>query len=724
MQPASLCVSASARALFAACLLVVLGCGRGRGAAPAVSAATAASPPLAKQYPHAVLAPFGTRSDPYYWLRDDTRKMPEVLGYLQAENSYADALLGAQAPARQVLFDEMVGRLPEADVSAPVRDHGYDYFTRYVRGGEHPLLTRRGPREDALEEVLLDGNQRARGRPYFRLGKSEISDDATLLAWSEDVVGRSLHVVHFKDLRTGALLPDELSSADDAIAWAADGKTLVYIEKDPETLLGVRVKAHVLGSPVSADRTLYEETDHAYFLGVSRSPSRRFIFIHASSTLSDEQLVADAMDPALAFHPVVPRSPDHLYEAEDHGDTFIVRTNRGAPNYRIVALPMGETDLARATELVPEPTAGLIESFAVFDEALAYEARQDGQLRVCTRAFRDGAVRCPSHAEPVYTERLGDNVDPSLDYVQVRYSSLTTPESVYHEDLRTGVRVLVKREEVRGGFDPAGLVSERLWVQARDGTAVPVSLVYQKGHVHDGKSALYLTGYGAYGLSEDPMFSSTRLSLLERGVVFGIAHVRGGQELGRAWYDAGRVAQKAHTFTDFIDVTTALLAHGVAHPERVAARGASAGGLLIGAVANMAPEKYRVMVAHVPFVDIVTTMLDDSIPLTTNEYDEWGNPAEQAAYARMLSYSPYDNVAARSYPALYVSAGLWDSQVQYYEPAKWVAKLRALKTDAHPLVLRTNMEAGHSGRSGRFARRRELAEEYAFVLSELGVAVR
>jgi oligopeptidase B len=724
MQPAFLPVQAPARVLLAVWFSILVGCGRNTGPLVNAGDGTVVRPPMAQQRPHAVVAPSGTRVDPYYWLRDDTRETTEVLGYLNAENAYADALLANQAPAREVLYAEMVGRLPEADISAPVRAHGYDYFTRYMRGGEHPVLTRRGPNPDALEEVLLDGNQRAQGQPYFRLGQAEVSDDATLLAWSEDVVGRSMHVVHFKDLRTGALLSDELSSADDAIAWAADGKTLLYIEKDPETLLGVRVKAHVLGSAASSDRTLYEEADHAFFLSVSRSPSRRFLFVQASSTLSDEQLVADAKDPSLVFRPILARSSDHLYEAEDHGDAFIVRTNQGAPNYRIVALPMGETDLAQATELVAEPAAGLIESMAVFDDALAFEARVDGLLRVCTRAFRDGGVRCNAHAEPVYTERLGDNEDPSLGYVQVRYSSLTTPESVYHQDLSTGARVLVKRDEVRGGFDPAALVSERLLVRARDGVAVPVSLVYRKGHVHDGSAALYLTGYGAYGLSEDPVFSSTRLSLLERGVVFGIAHVRGGQELGRAWYEAGRVEQKAHTFTDFIDVTAALVAQGVAHPGRVAARGASAGGLLIGAVANMAPEKYRVLVAHVPFVDVVTTMLDDSIPLTTNEYDEWGNPAEQAAYARMLSYSPYDNVAARSYPALYVSAGLWDSQVQYYEPAKWVAKLRANKTDAQPLVLRTNMEAGHSGRSGRFARRRELAEELAFVLGELGVPVR
>jgi len=687
---------------------------------PAHEGTGAMSAPVARRIPHRVSAPGGVRDDPYHWLRDDTRSSPEVLAYLKAENAYTDALLAPLAADREALYAEMVSRLPPDDASAPVTDHGFVYGSRYVAGGEYPVLSRR-PVAGGPEQLLLDGNALAAHLPYFHLGDYAVSDDGALLVYAADEVGRSEYVIRVKDLASGALLPDTLRGADDSVAFSADGRSILYIEKDPETLLGVRVKRHRLGTDVQRDELLYEEKDHAFFLSLARSPSRRFLFIHAASTLSDEQLVADARDPALAFRPILPRAPEHKYGAEEHGDAWIVRSNLGAPNFRIVSLPMGHTSLATAEELVPEPRAGLIEDMAVFERALAYEARSDGQKRVLVRSFADGHVHGFAHDEQVYTESLDDNRDPSLDYVSLRFSSFTTPDSVIHGALADGTQTLVKRDAVRGGYDPALYASERLSVAARDGTEVPVSLMYLRTHRHDGQAPLYLTGYGAYGISEDPEFSSARLSLVSRGVVFAIAHVRGGEELGRAWYDAGRLAQKPHTFTDFIDVTRALGERGVAAPGRVAARGASAGGLLIGAVANTAPELYRVMVAHVPFVDVVTTMLDPSIPLTTNEYDEWGNPAEKRWYDVMLGYSPYDNVRAQAYPALFVTTGLWDSQVQYYEPAKWVAKLRATKTDAHPLLLRTNMDAGHAGRSGRFTRRRELAEEYAFVLSQLGV---
>lgn len=672
--------------------------------------------------PRVVHAQGGDRVDPYYWLRDDARNAPEVLAHLRAENAYTDAQLAPLARARAALYAEMVGRMPEEDASAPVIDHGYAYTTRYVRGGEQPLVTRRALPNGA-EQTLIDGNALARRTPYFELGDYAVSDDGRVLAYTVDEQGRGEFVLRLRDLALGADLPDELRGIEPSLALSADGSALVYIEKDPATLLGSRVKLHRLGTARAADRLLYEEADRAFFLGLSKSPSRRFVIVQASSTEADETLVADATDPALPLAPVIPRSDRHKYEVGDRGPSWIVRTNLGAPNFRIVELARGERDLGRARELVPEPARGGIEGMAVLDQALAYEERREGLVRVRVRRFEDGLLLPGPDLDAASTERLDELRDPGRARVAVRQTGFVLPDAVVDRDLVAGTDSLVKRDEVRGGFDPARFRSERLEIAARDGAAVPVTLLMRRDHVHDGSAPLYLTGYGAYGISEDPEFSSARLSLVERGVVFAVAHVRGGQELGRAWYDAGRLAHKQRTFDDFVDVARALVARGVADPARLAARGASAGGLLIGAVANQAPNLFKVLVAHVPFVDVVTTMLDPSIPLTTNEYEEWGNPEAPRWYEIMLAYSPYDNVRAQAYPAMYVSTGLWDPRVQYYEPAKWVAKLRATKTDDRPLVLRVNMDAGHGGRSGRFAHRHELAEEYAFVLRELGVAL-
>lgn len=682
------------------------------------------TPPRAAQRPHVVRGPAGERVDEYYWLRDDAREAPDVLAHLRAENAYKDAVLAPLRPGQRLLYEELVARMPQDDAGVPVLENGYWYNQRYVAGGEQPIYVRQKGELHAPEEVLLDGNVLAKGHGFFRISSHEVSDDGRMLAWAEDRVGRRQHVVRFKDLASGKVLPDQIENAEAALAWANDHQTLLYIEKHPETLLGYRVRKHRLGSDPALDPVVYEEKDPAFYLSLWKSRSGRFLHIYAGSTLSSEQWVADASDAALDFRVLMPRQRDHEYLAEDHGANWVVRSNAQAPNFRIVEVPMAQVAVRTAwRELVPHPPAGFVENFAVFHDFLAYEARTGGLRRVFTRAWQGSESRALALPEVTSTALLGDNREVDTNLLRYTYSSLTTPDSIYDYDVATGQSTLRKREVVLGNFESSNYASAYLKAQARDGSLVPVSVVYRKGVALDGTAPLYLVAYGAYGASYDPEFSSARLSLLDRGVVFAIAHVRGGQELGRAWYEQGKLLHKRNTFTDFIDVTDFLVRAGYAAEGRVVARGASAGGLLMGAIANLAPEKYRAIVAHVPFVDVVTTMLDESIPLTTNEFDEWGNPKETPYYEAMLAYSPYDNVKAQAYPSMFVTTGLWDSQVQYFEPAKWVARLRAKKTDTHPLVLRVNMEAGHGGKSGRFVRQEELAEEYAFVFDRLGITL-
>ncbi len=690
-----------------------------------LAAPTQESTPHAQARPHRIESPAGTRDDEFYWLRDDARSAPEVLAYIAAENAYTEARLAPLKASEELLFREIVTRIPQEDASPPVRDHGYLYSTRFVAGGEYPVHTRRRDQAGAPEQVLLDGNELAKGHGYYRIGGYEVSSDERVLAWAEDIVGRGQYRIRFKDLESGALLADAIENVEPSLAWAEGDLTLLYIEKDPDTLLGSRVRKHRLGTRAADDALVYEERDHAFYLSVWKSRSRRYLSLSAQSTVSSEQWLTRADDPALAFRVLVPRARDHEYLAEDFGDQLVLRSNEGAPNFRIVSAPLAEpARRERWRELVPEPRAGLVEDLAVFRDFLAYAARADGVLRVYVRVWRDGRVQRIELPETSSTARLDDNREVESDRVRFAYTSLTTPDSIYDYHVASGERTLLKRDPVIGGFHSEDYASERLQVKAHDGALVPVSLVYRKGVARDGRAPLFQFGYGSYGASEDPEFDRARLSLLDRGVVFAIAHVRGGQELGRAWYDQGRLLHKRNTFTDFIDVTDALVAQGYAARDRVVARGASAGGLLMGAVANLAPEKYRAIVADVPFVDVVTTMLDPTIPLTTNEFDEWGDPRQTVYYQYMLSYSPYDNVRAQAYPALFVTTGLWDSQVQYYEPLKWVARLRARKTDAHPLLLRINMEAGHGGRSGRFVHQEQLAQEYAFLLDQLRIPVR
>ncbi|MBI3818898.1 MAG: S9 family peptidase [Planctomycetes bacterium] len=682
------------------------------------------APPVAESRQYEVPSPNGAREDKYYWLRDDTRKDAAMLAYLNAENTYKDAMLAPVRADQKLLFDEIVARIKQDDSTVPMRRNGYYYYSRFEKGGEYPVYARKRGSVDAPEQVLLDGPAMAKGLGFFQVGDYQVSPDNKLIAWAEDSVGRRQYVLKIKNLETGEMLKDQIANIESDTAWANDNKTILYIEKDAQTLLGYRVRKHVLGTDPAADPVVYEEKDHAFYMGVERSRSNRYLYIGLRSTVSSEQWCASLDDPELKFNIILPRERDHEYEAEDFGDRWVVRTNYQAKNFRIVGAPMANiTDRSAWRDIVAHRDDAFVQDFSVFKNYLAISERSGGLRNVRLKRWSDGHDSVIRADEPAYTSFLRDNPETETDVVRYYYTSLTTPGTTYDYDMNTGKRTMLKRDPVLGEFSPDNYTSEFVQATARDGVKVPVSIVYRKGFKRNGAAALYQYGYGSYGSSTDPAFSSSRLSLLDRGVVFAIAHIRGGQEMGRKWYEDGKLLNKVHTFTDFIDVTDFLVREKYAAPGRVVAMGGSAGGLLVGAVMNMAPDRYKAIAAHVPFVDVVTTMLDESIPLTTNEFDEWGNPKEKKYYDYMLSYSPYDHVVKQAYPATLVTTGLWDSQVQYFEPAKWVAKLRAMKTDHNPLIFRVNMEAGHGGKSGRFQRQEETAEEFAFLLDQAGVKV-
>jgi len=660
--------------------------------------------------------------DPYYWLRDDERTNPQVLAYLAAENAYREQVLRAGKPFENALYAEMIARLKQDDSSVPYLRRGYWYNTRFEPGKEHPIFARRKDSPQGAEEILLDVNELAASHDYYRIGALEVSPDSNWLAFCEDTVGRRQFNLRFKNLRSGEILDAAIADVESDLAWANDNRTILYVAKDPETLLGLYVKKHRVGQPRQHDTLAFEQTDKSFYTGVSKSKSEHFIFIHMESTVSSEWRYAHADDPALEFKTFLPHERDHEYQLEHLGDDFIVRTNWQARNFRLMRVPIGrEADRGAWRDVLAHRDDTLVEDFDVFKNFLAVSVRSGGLAKISITALHGEPEFFIASDEAAYTMSISINPELDTELVRYAYASLTTPTTVYDYNVRTREKTLLKRDPVLGSFDPANYGTEFLFAPARDGGRIPVSLVYRKEFVRDGRAPLLQYAYGAYGLSTDPSFSSARLSLIDRGFVYAIAHVRGGQEMGRAWYDNGRLMHKKNSFTDFIDVTRYLVTERYGAQDKVFAMGGSAGGLLMGAVANLSPEHYRGIVAQVPFVDVVTTMLDDSIPLTTNEYDEWGNPNDPLSYEYLLSYSPYDNVRAQAYPAMFITTGLWDSQVQYYEPAKWVAKLRALKTDQNPVLLRVDMEAGHGGKAGRFQRFREIAMEYAFLLREAGI---
>lgn len=681
------------------------------------------TPPVAPISPEAVDSPHGARLDPYYWLRDDARLDTRVLGYLADENEYTDRVLAPVQGLQERLYGEIVGRIRQDDSTVPYLERGYYYYyTRFEAGAEYPIYARRKGALSAPEEILLDGNVLARGHEFHQIGAFEASPDNRLLAYAEDTVGRRQYVIHVRNLETGELYPDAIENAEAGMVWADDNRSLLYLEKDPQTLLGFRVRRHRLGTPVAEDDLLWQQDDSSFYTDILRSKSDRYIFIATESTVATEWWYAHANDPRLEFHRVFARKRDHEYQVEHLGDRFIIRTNWQAPNFRIMEAPVASVqDRATWREVVPHRADTFIHEFELFRDHLAISERAGGLRRIRVRPWSGGEEVLIGADEPAYTAMFGANVDIESNLLRYTYTSLTTPTSTYDYDLRSGERTLLKRDPVVGAFDSADYVTEYVHATAPDGARVPISLVYRKGTPRDGTAPLYQYAYGSYGSSMDPTFSSTRLSLLDRGFVYAIAHVRGGQELGRRWYDDGRLLNKMNTFTDFIAVTDFLVAERYAAPDKVFAHGRSAGGLLMGVIANMAPQKYRAIFADVPFVDVVTTMLDASIPLTNGEFDEWGDPRLDAYYEYMLSYSPYDQVREQAYPAMLITTGLWDSQVQYFEPAKWVAKLRSVKTDDNLLLLRTYMEAGHGGKSGRFQAYRETAMRYAFALDLIGI---
>ncbi len=679
--------------------------------------------PAAALQEHALHSSHGMRADEYYWLRDDSRLDQAVLAHLEAENAYTSAMLAPLRALEDEIYREIVGRIKQDDASVPYQKRGFWYLTRYDSGLEYPLYCRRRGGPQGPEQVMLDGNAMATGSEFFQVGGIAIARNDRMLAFTEDRVGRRQYTLRFRDLTTGEFLEDAVTSVEPGVAWLADGRRVLYVEKHPETLLGYRVRCHQLGTAVAEDTLVYELDDLSLFTAVDHTKDEKYLLILAGGHDATEVRYALADEPVLRFTLMLPKEDGHEYYPEHLDGRWIIRSNWRAPNFRLVEVPVGqEADRDAWRDLVRHRDDASIEDFDVFDRFLAINERSGGLLRMRIRQWRDGADVFIDSEEPAFTMGLGANLEMSAGKIRYTYTSPTTPPSTYDYDVDSGVRALLKREPVLGDFDPARYATEYRWAPARDGARVPVTLVYRRGSGPSPTSPLLQYGYGAYGLSMDPEFSLARLSLLDRGFIFAIAHVRGGQEMGRAWYDAGKLLAKRNTFNDFIDVTRHLVAEGCADPARVFATGGSAGGLLMGAVANMAPELYRGIVTQVPFVDVLTTMFDEGLPLTTNEYVEWGDPRVREHYEYMLSYSPYDNVRAQAYPAMLVTTGLWDSQVQYFEPAKWVARLRRLKTDDNPVLLRTNMEAGHGGKSGRFRRYREIAEEFAFVLGLAGLA--
>jgi len=699
--------------------LLLAACGK-QAPSPETHAPAQLQPPVAATRPHEVVAPHGaSRTDEYYWLRDDSRANPEMLAYLDAENAYADAVMAPQKALRDTLYSELIGRIKQDDSSVPYHDKDYWYYTRFEEGRDYPVYARKRGSLDAAEQVMLDVNAMAEGKDYFQVGGWEVSPDQKLLAWTEDAVGRRQYVLRIKNLATGEVYSEQIAGLSEDIAWANDNRSVFYIENDPTTLLTTRVKQHTLGSDPASDLLVYAESDPSYYIGLMRTRSERFVCIVLSSTLTSEQRCTSADKPG-AFEPLLPRQNGVEYEADHLAGRWLIRSNWQAHNFRLVqATAKTIADVAQWQDVIAHNEQVFIEDFALFDDFIAIKERSEGLSRL--RIMDDKGQNYVKADDPAYTMAFAANAEANSDWLRYTYSSLTTPTTTYELNVASGERRLLKQEPVLGGFDKTNYTVERLWAPAHDGARIPISLVYRKGFVRDGKAALLQYGYGSYGSSMDPRFNASVLSLLDRGMVYAIAHIRGGQEMGRSWYENGKLLNKKNTFTDFIDVTDYLVRNQYAAADRVAAMGGSAGGLLMGAIANMAPRKYRTIIAQVPFVDVVTTMLDESIPLTTNEFDEWGNPADPTYYQYMLSYSPYDQIKRKDYPAMFVGTGLWDSQVQYFEPAKYVARLRAHKTDVMPLLLRTNMQAGHGGKSGRLQRYHDTAEYQAFMLWQLGV---
>ena len=685
-------------------------------------ASLAPTPPVAPRHDHAQVWHGRTFVDPYHWLRE--KGSPEVVKYLEAENAYTEATTADLKPFREALYTEMLGRIKQTDLGVPTRDGRFFYYRRTVEGLQYPIRCRKpaGPdggfREEAPEEVLLDQNAMAKGLPFLSIGAFAVSDDDARLLYSTDDTGFRLYELFVKDLKSGAV-QGPLAERVTSVAWAADNRTVLYVTEHPVTKRPDTLwRLEIGGAPVK----VYEETDELFQIGVGRTKDKRFVVLASGSTDTWEQRLLPAAEPGGELRPVLPREKGHKYDVEHRDGTLFVRTNKGAKNFRLVTAPLADPSPASWKPLVEHRTDVLLDAVEVFRDFLVVQEKQAGLNRLRVRSFADGSWKEVAFPEPVYTAYASGMPEFGSRLLRYGYQSLVTPSSIYDYDMAAGTSTLLKREEVLGGYDPARYASERLWATARDGVKVPISIVYPKAFARDGKAPLWLYGYGSYGAGMSAWFDSRRLSLLDRGIPFAIAHVRGGDEMGEAWHDDGMLMKKKNTFFDFIDCAELLVKEGWTSPDRLLIEGGSAGGLLMGAVTNERPDLFRAVHAAVPFMDVINTMMDASLPLTVGEYLEWGNPNEKPAFDYMLSYSPYDNLARKAYPSILVTTSYNDSQVMYWEPAKYVAKLRTLKTDANPLVLKTKMEpAGHGGASGRYDALKDHAFEVAWMLKQVGI---
>ena len=695
------------------------------------SDSTALQPPLARREPVEHFLHGDRRMDHYAWLRE--KENPEVIAYLNAENAYTDAILKHTEAFQEKLYQEMLGRILQTDLSVPYTLRGYSYFTRTEEGKQYNFHCRRRDVPDSPEELVLDLNQLAQGHSFLGLGSYEVSDDNQLLAYSTDVTGFRQYTLQVKNLETRVTLPERIERVT-SVAWAADNRTLFYTVEDEITKRSHRLYRHVLGS-AQPDDLLYEETDERFRIEVERSRSGAYLFLTIASHTASEVRFARANDPSGAFTLIAPREENHEYYADHHpgppgdsgGGVLYIRTNSGGRTFRLMTVSASDPRREAWQEVIPNRPEVMLAAAEAFRTHLTLFEREDGlpYLRIVELGSGRPNLLESSHriefTEPAYHAAIGQNPEFDAAHVRYHYESFITPRSVYDYDLRTRERVLRKQQPVLGGYDPAEYRSERIHAVASDGAQIPVSLVYRKDTTRDGSVPLLLYGYGSYGHSIPVSFSSNRLSLLNRGVIYAIAHIRGGGELGKPWHDAGRMKNKRNTFTDFIAAAEHLIAHHYTAPNKLIIEGGSAGGLLMGAVTNMRPELFRMVISHVPFVDVLNTMLDATLPLTVGEYEEWGNPQIAEDYFYMKSYCPYTNLERKAYPAMLVKTGLHDSQVMYWEPAKYVAKLRTLKTDGRPLLMKTNMGAGHGGASGRYDYLREIALDYAFLLTQLGI---
>ncbi|MFN3759571.1 MAG: S9 family peptidase [Algoriphagus aquaeductus] len=670
--------------------------------------------PIAPKKPQLLETHGHQRQDPYYWMND--RENPEVIRYLQAENDYLKEKMKPTESFQQSLFEEMKGRIKEEDQSVPYFKSGYHWFVRYEKGQEYPIYCRKLGSMEAEEEVILNVNTLAQGKSYYQVGGTSTTPNQKILAFGADEVGRRIYTIYFKNLENGEIFEESIPEITGNFVWAADNLTFFYSKQDPDTLRSYRIFKHILGSPVAQDVLVYEEADEEFSCVVHKTKSEKYILIHSESTISSEVRFIDAQIPNSDFTLLQKRIPHLEYAADHYGDDFYIRTNDQAQNFKLVKAPISTPGKENWVDVIPHRPDVLLEDFDLFSSYLVTQERSQGLTQIQIKPW-EGEGHKLQFDDETYTAWISTNPEFETDWLRIGYNSLTTPSSVVDYHMLSREKTLLKQQEVVGGYDLGEFHSERIWAKAHDGTLVPISLVYKKAlFTKNGKNPLLLYSYGSYGYSMDAYFSSNRLSLLNRGFVFAIAHIRGGEDMGRHWYEEGKMLKKKNTFTDFISCAEHLIAQNYTSPPHLYAMGGSAGGLLMGAVINMKPELFKGVIANVPFVDVVTTMLDESIPLTTGEFQEWGNPKHQEYYEYMLSYSPYDNVEAKEYPNLLVTSGLHDSQVQYWEPTKWVAKLRDLKTDSNLLLLYTNMEAGHGGASGRFNALKELALEYAFLL--------